>query len=175
MTDEAMSLLEKQHIAREQAEFVQSVDMRYLGQEYTVRVTFEGASVDPDSVAALKQSFHQLHQQIYGHSDAAGEVEIVNLRLVGLGRLEKIAKQKSARHSEEAPQPLKTQTAIFGGQEYAAQVYERKRLLPGQSFLGPAIVEEMTATTVVPPSWRVAVDDYSNLLIEKAGAKEAGI
>ena len=167
MTEEAMLLLEKQHITRTQAEFLRSADMRYLGQEYTVRVSLVNEIVNEASIQELRQSFHQQHQQIYGHSDLEGDVEVVNLRLVGLGRLEKRAKQKVLTISYELPKPLKEQTAIFGGQEYNARIFERKMLKAGQSFFGPAIIEELTATTIVPPSWKVTIDSYANMLIEK--------
>lgn len=167
MTGEAMELLERQHIDRSQALFVRSADLRYLGQEYTVRVNFQDTVIDASAVETLKSTFHNLHQQIFGHSNAEGEVEIVNLRLVGLGRLDKITKRKSSEFSQEAPCPIKSQKAIFAGKEYDAQIYSRKALIPGQSFEGPAIVEELTATTVVPPSWKVYVDEYRNMLIKK--------
>lgn len=167
MTDEAMALLERQHITRDQAEFVRSADMRYLGQEYTVRVSFEGEIVDVEAIETLKETFHSFHAQIYGHNNPEGEVEIVNLRLVGLGRLDKIPRAKSAKFSSDPPEPIKRQRAIFSGNEHDTAIYSRKSLLSGQSFFGPAIVEELTATTVVPPGWEARVDEYDNIMIEK--------
>ncbi len=167
MTAEAMALLERQHISRQQAEFVRSADMRYLGQEYTVRVNLAGGEVNKQAIETLKETFHNLHGQIYGHNNPSGEVEIVNLRLVGLGRLEKIPKKKSGQRGSQPPLPLKSQQAIFFGKPHETKIYARKDLLCGQSFEGPAIVEELTATTVVPPAWKVTVDDYRNLLIRK--------
>ncbi len=167
MTDEAMDLLNRQHISKEQAEFVHSADMRYLGQEYTVRVNFASIAEDQKAIALLKEEFHALHKQIYGHCNPSGEIEIVNLRLVGLGRLEKIAKQKSGKFSNDTPQPIKEQLAIFNDQEYMAQIYQRKDLITGQTFSGPAIVLELTTTTVVPPNWQVKIDEYNNMQITK--------
>ncbi len=168
MTSEAMALLNRQHISKEQAEFIRSADMRYLGQEYTVRVTFNSETVDHDSVEALKAGFHALHMQIYGFNNPEGEVEIVNLRLVGLGRLDKMGKVKSETLSQAAPLAAKTQPALFKGRVYTARIYQRRDLQPGQAFTGPAIVEELTATSVIPPQWRVTVDEYRNLLVIKA-------
>jgi len=167
MTAEAMELLIRQHITREQAEFIRSADMRYLGQEYTVRVSFGGDRVDHAAIEELKSSFHALHKQIYGFNNEEGEVEIVNLRLVGLGRLDKKIKTKSTLVSHEAPAPEKSQRALFKGQVYTANIYYRQNLLPGQAFMGPAVIEELTATTVIPPQWRVSVDEYRNLLVTK--------
>ena len=167
MTEEAMSLLEKQHITREQAEFVKTADMRYLGQEYTVRVELPTQEIDSAILEQIKESFHQQHHQIYGQSNPGGEVEMVNLRLVGLGRLEKIAKEKMPIAADPQAKAAGTQKAIFNGREYEAVLYNRKEMLPGQGFQGPAILQELTATTVVPPEWRLTMDEYRNIIIKK--------
>ena len=44
-------------------------------------------------------------------------------------------------------------------------VYERDSLRPGDAFKGPAIVEQMDATTVIPPDFSARVDEFSNLLL----------
>jgi len=173
MTAEAMALLERQHITQDQAEFMRTVDMRYLGQEHTLRVLLDGIRMDIATVEKMKQSFHQLHHQVFGHSDPQGDVEIVNLRLVGLGRLQKIAKKKAAALCGETPQPVKRQQTVFDGRNYDTAVYNRKELAYGQHFDGPAIVQELTATTVVPPNWRVTIDAYHNMMITKNTAEEA--
>jgi N-methylhydantoinase A len=49
-----------------------------------------------------------------------------------------------------------------------AVLYERDRLDIGAAFDGPAIVEQLDATTVVPPGWRAAVDRRRNLILQKA-------
>lgn len=172
MTAEAMDLLERQHITRQQAEFVRSAEMRYLGQEHTLRVNLPMEGMDEDTVAYMVKSFHDLHLQIYGHNDLAGDVEIVNLRLVGLGRLAKIAKKKCVSFSTQTPTPIKTQDIIFDGESCTASIYTRKSLECGQTFSGPAIVEELTTTTVVPPGWQVTIDEYRNMMIQRKNREE---
>lgn len=168
MTAEAKVLLEKQHITEDTCEFIRSADMRYLGQEYTVRVNFSTTGdVTPEVMTALENEFHQLHHQIYGHSNPGGEVEIVNLRLVGLGHLEKIEKKESQQTSSAVPVPVKTQKAIFNGKEYDASVYMRSDLVTGQKVMGPAILEEFTTTSVIPPNWEVTIDEYRNMLVKR--------
>ncbi len=44
-------------------------------------------------------------------------------------------------------------------------VYDRKKLRHGMSPIGPAIIEEMTTTTVVEPGNRVEVDGFGGLHI----------
>lgn len=167
MKDEASERLERQNISKEKAEFSKLADLRYLGQEYTVRVGFESNRIDDDALVKLKSSFHDLHHQIYGHSNPYGEIEIVNLRLVGIGRLEKISKQKTAKAATGVPEHFKVSKAIFYGKRYDTKIYKRSTLMEGHQFPGPAIIEELTATTVVPPTYEVTIDEYKNIMINK--------
>jgi len=167
MMDEALILLNKQHIGKDKSEFVRSADLRYLGQEYTVRVTFESETIDDNAIAQLTEGFHQTHHRIYGHSNPQGDVEVVNLRLVGLGKLDKIEKKAYTAHSDKAPVPVMSHSAMFSSGEYETKIYNRKDLICGQRLQGPAIILELTATTVVPPSWELYKDNFGNLMITK--------
>jgi len=173
MVAEVSSLLVKQEIGEDQAEYLKTADMRYLGQEYTVRVAFEAGPVTAESMEKLKNSFHELHKQIYGHNNPTGEVEIVNVRLVGIGRLDKKTKENVKELVTGAPNPRKTGRAVFYGAEYDTAIYHREELKPGHRFTGPAIVEELTATTVVPPGYRVTMDEYRNIIIKKMPKEDA--
>jgi N-methylhydantoinase A len=48
-------------------------------------------------------------------------------------------------------------------------IVERESLAPGQKVAGPAIIDEWTMTTVVPPGWVCVCDDYGNLVLEPSG------
>lgn len=168
MTEEAEIILEKQHIDGSHTAFVRNADMRYLGQEYTVRVSFTGTGAITEQVIKdLENKFHEMHKQIYGHNNPNGKIEIVTLRLVGLGQLDKIEKQKSTDFSTETPQPRKSQKAMFYGKLYDAMVYDRENLIPGQKIAGPAIIEEFTTTSVIPPNWEITVDEYRNMVVKR--------
>jgi N-methylhydantoinase A len=49
-------------------------------------------------------------------------------------------------------------------------IYRRERLLGGHLIAGPAVIEQMDATTVIPPGQRARVDDRANLVIDTGGA-----
>lgn len=173
MAAEVSSLLIKQEIGTDQAEYIKTVDMRYLGQEYTVRVSFAEGKVTNESLEMLKNSFHELHRQIYGHNNPTGEVEIVNIRLAGIGRLDKKVQERTKELVHTVPVPRKRGKTVFYGIEYDTAFYSREELKPGQQFAGPAIVEELTATTVVPPGYQVIMDQYQNILVQKMHKEEA--
>ena len=173
MVAEISPLLLQQNITEEQNEYQRVADVRYLGQEYTVLVPFKPGKIVKDSLRELTETFYDLHQQIYGHSNQVEPVEIVNLRLVGIGKLEKTPKHKSETRYTDKPAVRKVTKAIFYGREWETNIYKRADLKTGQVVNGPSIIEEKTATTVVPPNYQVTVDPYGNLLITKyRGEKE---
>ena len=167
MVAEISPLLLKQNITEEKIEYNRVADVRYLGQEYTVLVPFKPGRIDKDSLEELSETFYELHHQIYGHSNQVEPVEIVNLRLVGIGKLKKTPKHKYEKTYTCEPSVRKVTTAIFYGKECETNIYKRSDLKTGQVVNGPSIIEEKTATTVVPPSYKVTLDAYRNLIITK--------
>jgi N-methylhydantoinase A len=62
---------------------------------------------------------------------------------------------------------LERRPVWFAGRSFDCPVWERERLPRNGRLVGPAIVEEFGATTVVPPGWQGGVDAYGNLLFER--------
>ena len=56
-----------------------------------------------------------------------------------------------------------------GENSVSAGIWRRDLLRFGNTLSGPAIVEQLDATTVIPPGWRGTIDAYGNLLLEQAG------
>jgi len=64
----------------------------------------------------------------------------------------------------------------FAGAGFApTPVYSRDKLPAGAHFAGPAVVEQMDTTTVIPPGARVATDRFGNLLIEIPAAAQGAL
>ncbi len=137
------------------------LDMRYVGQAYELSVP-----AGPRAAA----HFHAAHERRYGHADPSRPVEVVTVRVRVRGRV----RPPRVRKLPVRTQPIRTarvgeQRMWFDGRARAGVVYERDRLQPGHRFPGPAIVAEMSATTVVPPDFTCRVDAYGNLLLERRG------
>ena len=129
-----------------------TVDMRYLGQSYALAV-----ACDPQTAAwdDLRAAFAERHVRTFGHADAENDVEIVNLRLVSLGLVDKPALSFAP---ERAGDPLIEHRPVwFDGDWRDCPVFDRGAMASGFDFTGPAIVEEAGGTSVVPPGWSIAV------------------
>jgi N-methylhydantoinase A len=161
---EGLELLAEQHVSGDAVYFARSADMRYVGQEYSVNVRI-GPAVD---LAEVEAAFHTGHAVRYGHSTPGAPVELVNLRLAALGRI--TTASVPYRPPTEAKDPgLGRRPVVFGGEQHETRAVVRSRLRPGDELEGPLIVEDETATTVVPPGRSLAIDDYGNLLIGSPG------
>jgi N-methylhydantoinase A len=133
------------------------LDMRYVGQAYELTVSESG-----DFLAA----FHKAHERRYGYSDAARAVEVVNVRarLIGVTDQPQLDRPRAVKRSAGATL-VETRRALFGARAFPTRVYDRAKLIPGQKFIGPAIISEYSATTVVPPGWHGKVDSWGNLIL----------
>ncbi|WP_157218063.1 hydantoinase/oxoprolinase family protein [Flavisphingomonas formosensis] len=139
-------------------------DMRYLGQEHSVKVELPDGGFDAAVLAAAIERFHVTHEREYTFRLQL-PVEIVNFHVVALGDVPKHDPEKlpvTGRTPDDAMSGLRTVDFDEHG-VHEARIYDRDRLEPGMRFAGPCIVEEAAATLVVTPGRTVAVDDYGNL------------
>jgi N-methylhydantoinase A len=148
-----------------QVAFARVADMRYAGQEHTVRVPV----ADGDELAQIERRFHDLHEQLYTFR-LDTPIEFVNFRVTGFGSVQKPELRRLAAEGDAA-------TALKGSRDVdfdalgrrEAEVFERARLGPGSELEGPAVVEEPAASTVVFPGQSLRVDDFGNLIVDTGG------
>ena len=167
MRGEISDLLLQQYISEDQIVYEKTVDMRYVGQDYTLNVEFKAGEITPETISGLKESYNEYHQQVYGHHNPNGAIEIVNIRLVGIGRIDRVQKTMLPEKSNVKAIPYKKAPVVFAGKNVETGIFMRNELCPGTRFEGPAVIEELSATTVVPPGYSIHVDGYENIIITK--------
>ncbi len=141
--------------------------MRYAGQGYEITIACD-ASFD---LAALRRKFDESHKQMFGHTAPEEPVEIVSYRLRGIGRVPPVKLPRYRRQGLALKDALReTRKARFDGVTLDCPVYQRDRLDVGATFEGPAIVDQLDATTVVPPGQSARVDEFKNILIAVGSA-----
>lgn len=140
------------------------LDMRYAGQAYELSV--------PEAGDFLK-AFHQAHFRRYGYSDPTRAAEVVNVRVRMIGVTEKPRLERLRSQARTKPAVAsETRRAIFDGRAHQTRVYDREQLQPGNRVVGPAVVSEYSATTVVPPGWSGKVDAWGNLVFAQTGRRK---
>jgi N-methylhydantoinase A/oxoprolinase/acetone carboxylase beta subunit len=156
-------------IAPDNTVFERSGDLRYVGQGYELRVPFPEGELDRTALEQIFARFAELHRAEYGHVFEASPIEIVNIRVTGIGHMPKIAPPRPAGGGSLVEALVKTADCAFrhkGGLQMMATPFYRRHLLPlEQSIAGPAIVLQTDSTTVVPPATTVIAEAGGNLLL----------
>ncbi|MGN6593052.1 MAG: hydantoinase/oxoprolinase family protein [Terriglobales bacterium] len=137
-----------------------SMDIRYSGQGFELEV---------EAGAGFAERFHQLHQQRYGYADRTRPLEVVNVRVRMTAPASQLSFTRQRSRSGDARQALKDRRSVWqDGKRKKARVYDRGLLRAGDRFAGPAVINEYSATTFLPPKWRCEVDGFLNLILEPA-------
>lgn len=151
-------------------------DLRYEGQAFELSVPVTEARIDAASIAAVTAAFHEEHERTYGYRSLGNNVELVNIRVVGSTKVtaDTGSRSQSLRRRKLAPglSVAAARLAYFGRAHGLIEtpVVDRIDLL-GRERAGPLIVEEYDATCVIPPGWRVSLDELCNLTILAEGTK----
>lgn len=172
MEGEAMAALGRDGVAEADVQFQRLADIRYYGKISYLTVPLPDSALDAAAAAELARRFNEKHLQEFGYTvpPEAGELEVVNLRLVASGPPasggELPQRRQRRRGTTEAAR--KGQRDVYfreAGGFVPSAIYDRSRLAAGARIAGPAIVEQADSTTVVPPGVRAEVDDYLNLIM----------
>lgn len=136
------------------------LDMRYGGQAFELLIWTQGES-DP---VALRTLFEREHESRYGYKRSNLSVEVVNYRV-------RVAARNGAAVITPTPghgvRPAETGDVTIDGRRIAATFIGREGLAAGASVVGPAVIEEPTSTTVVPPGWQATCLPSGDLLLER--------
>ncbi len=145
-----------------------TVDARYAGQNHELTVDVPAGAFDAQALAVTRASFHAAHREMFGYDSPEKPIELVTFRLrarMNVARGDFTGAQPVAREGALAPAASRKVYFDNAGGFVDCPVYDRNALLPGDVFRGPAIVEQMDCTTVVPPDFGVRVDEAGNLLL----------
>jgi N-methylhydantoinase A len=144
------------------------LDARYVGQNFELAIHIGGTDPLP-SADDIRQRFFAEHERAYGFHNPAGPVEIVNFRLIAVGRLRQPVARAGAMRQGNVPKAI-TERPVWFLPEKAENTpgYERATLMPGDTIQGPAIIEQLDSTTLLFPGDCATVDPYLNLVVELA-------
>lgn len=166
METEAFSAYATEDVAKDRVYFQRFVDMRYDGQEHTVKVSLDDGATSELTPQALVERFESAFQKQFTYR-LKNAVEIVNFHLVAFAKVDRpaLSRMKSSNRTVLAAIKAKRMVSFGSGDRCETTVYERSLLDPGMSIEGPAIIEEPETSTVIGSGQRATIDDYGNILI----------
>jgi N-methylhydantoinase A len=178
LTVRAATALDAEGFPRDSQRFARTVDLRYFGQAFEVRVPAPDGSVDEGYAGHVASAFHDAHHALYGYDfrdDPRQQVEWVNLRVTGVGPITRpeLRPMPTAAHEGAAAVDDRARTSTrpvcFDADDGHVDtgIYWRPHLRAGDVIAGPAVIEEFGATVPLHPGFVMRVDSLGNLVIIK--------
>lgn len=167
LEEEGRCAMAEEGIKSQDLTFDRAADMHYIGQEYTIDVSMRA----PTQLAIVVQDFHVAYKNRYGHSSPEASVEFVNLRVAACGSLAHWPQAWAPVEEGGISAVIGERQVMFDSVAHSTPILSRERLPASFQADGPMIIEEHSATSVVPPGWQVTFDAMGNLLIHKGASQ----
>jgi N-methylhydantoinase A len=168
LESEAGLQLQNEEIDSANVLFEYLVDMRYMGQEHTVKISTPPAPWNDDQRKEIIEKFHEAHERNYTFKLPETPTEIVNFHLTAFGKT-----RKPDVKEINVPQTTIEQCIIEEREVYFADkgfvktpIHDREKLWAGATLNGPGVVEETTASTIFFEGQQLTVDKYGNLILQ---------
>lgn len=162
----AQNVLNEEGFNEQDIVFTKTVDMRYKGQEHTVKVPYPQQTWSDEVKQSLSDAFHELHETTYSYKLMDNEMEIVNIHLTALGKVRKNKLKKLSQLEMESDYIIEERNVLYEEEGWlTVNVYDRSKLHAGFQIEGPAIIEEATSSTILYSDQTLVVDEFGNLII----------
>ena len=166
MEQELSAIFAKDRVPAEKVSMLRQGDLRYVGQGYELKIDFPAGPITEASLEQVWHAFHARHREEYGHAFEASPIEIVTVKVRGIGEVDKLGKP-SAYVGEAEVRQIGSGQCVFRVndvlQSYDTPYFDRMSLPVDRDFHGPAILLQTDSTTVVPPSWTYHADRFGNV------------
>jgi N-methylhydantoinase A len=172
MEAEGRAHLESDGIDQEGRVFQRLADCRYTGQAYELLVTLPPGELDADGIARVAEEFEATHEREYFYRFEDNPVQIVHLRSYAIGLMPDLSVAPLEEGGEEVPAEalLDRREVLFAdGAEHARHetpFYDRTGLRAGNVIPGPAVIEQLDSTTVLPPGSTARVQSDGTIVID---------
>ncbi|MGD9607521.1 MAG: hydantoinase/oxoprolinase family protein [Leucobacter sp.] len=160
---EASARLRHEGVSSENALLQRKISMRYSGQWRSLQVPMGSG---PGAMKRAVQTFHEQYEREFSFRQDDAPVEVYQLHLTAVGKTPKPAFRPAELAPQAPGEPAERRPVYFGGHGWVdTPVYNRDELAAGTTFIGPAIIDQLDSTTVVPPATRAEIDEWLNIRI----------
>ncbi|HEX8917102.1 MAG TPA: hydantoinase/oxoprolinase family protein, partial [Chloroflexota bacterium] len=143
LEQEADRHLASEGVPPDRRRLLRTIDLRYFDQAYELRIDLPEGDVSTDTLRQAVERFHVAHERLYGYHYGGQQLtEVVNVRVTGVGVIDKPRVAVAAEEPESGPEPSGTRQVYFGEEFVDCPIYARDMLTAAAQFVGPAIIEE---------------------------------
>jgi N-methylhydantoinase A len=167
LEQEGGGMLDRAGVAPRKRRFERSVDARYERQSYELSVPLPSRKLDAAMLTEIAGAFHDRHRLTYGHDNREEPVQLVSIRVTAVGEIPPLlVKDRTAPTGTAA---VKSRREVWFRQTgaIAAKVYDRGRMPAGLAAQGPAIIESLESTILVPPDWRAEMTEDGFVVLNR--------
>lgn len=159
----------EEKVAAADRELKRTADLRYHGQNYELAIDVPEGPITPGTIAALAEGFAEAHKRLYGFVAEGEPVQLVTYRVEAIGFVPKAEFRPEPDSGPDASGAIIGRREVWfpeAGGFIDCPIYDREKLKSGNLIEGPAIFEQMDATTVLLPGMTARVEPYLNLILE---------
>jgi N-methylhydantoinase A len=165
LENKGSAMLDRAGIALERRRFERSVDARYPRQSYELQVPVPPHPVERATLQKIAETFHARHLHTYGHDNRGEPVQIVSIRLAAIGTIPPLVVRD--RPASAGADTVKSKRQLWFHETGAvdASIHDRRRMPPGLKVVGPAVIESLDSTILVPPGWQAKMNEDGFVLL----------
>ena len=167
LENEGAAMLVRANVPPARRQFERSVDARYARQSYELAVPVPAGALDRARLKQIAESFHDMHRRTYGHDNRSEPVQIVNVRVTAIGAIPPLAVRDAP--AAQGSNAVKSRRPLWfrATGEVEADVFDRARMPAGLTAQGPAVIESLESTILVPPGWQARMDEDGFVIMTK--------
>ncbi|MEM1018933.1 MAG: hydantoinase/oxoprolinase family protein [Pseudomonadota bacterium] len=167
LEDHARTVSLKEGMPEDKLRMERFADMRYAGQEHTVKVALPCKAFDAQTIGQFADEFHRAHKREYTF-ELDAPIELVNVHIVVFADIDKKPLPERTVTGRTVDETHKGARIIDFDEAgiHEAHEYDLGGLEPGMLITGPAVIEDATTTLVISPGKRAEMDAYGNIHIE---------
>ena len=167
MEIEARALIVDAGAQSDEITLTRTADMRHIGQGFEIAVPIPDGPLNASALSGIREAFFDSYHQLFERTVRDVPIEAMSWRLAASAPTPDVKLDFDSQSTEEKASLKGSRQVYFPETGFTAcDVYDRYALRPGDSFTGPAVVEERESTTVIGPGGKVSVDPYRNLICE---------
>lgn len=165
LRNEGEEWLSGEKVADKDRKYDLAVDAHYRGQNFEITLGVD--DLDESGLAEFKKKFGEAHKAEYGYEIPGRDIEIVNCRVRAIGVTAKFAAAPHRGGKNLADALLSERPVYFGSDGWVTTpIYERSAIPIGVPLAGPAVIDEMSSTTIVLPGQQATVDAAGNIIVQ---------
>ena len=167
MVASVRTLLDAEEVVPADISMLREIEICYVGQSFRLKLPVP-ARLDAAALKGVIAAFHDRHLEAYGFASPSEPTQLVNLRLSGTGAVRRPILRRLPDPEGPSSRAIKARRNVYFDdpvRPLEVDIYDRNKLCAGDVFVGPAIIEQMDTTVVLPPGVTVTVADVGSLII----------